>query len=139
MRGGHGLPSFFVAEIFIVNNLDTIVNAIGIAYGILLVLSVFVRNRVTESMRIDALFIKQSTENTRPLNLVVGLLVAGYGIYSLSAAKRTVSKSRTRKGLYAGQVGRVAAPPARGRLVAGLRIKELGPGSLKRRIATDLT
>ncbi|OGI50641.1 MAG: hypothetical protein A3A87_03770 [Candidatus Muproteobacteria bacterium RIFCSPLOWO2_01_FULL_60_18] len=86
MRGGHGLPSFFVAEIFIVNNLDTIVNAIGIAYGILLVLSVFVRNRVTESMRIDALFMKQSTENTRPLNLVVGLLVAGYGIYSLSAA-----------------------------------------------------
>jgi hypothetical protein len=69
-----------------VKNLDTIVNAIGIAYGILLVLSVFVRNRVTESMRIDALFMKQSTENTRPLNLVVGLLVAGYGIYSLSAA-----------------------------------------------------
>ena len=67
-------------------NLDTIVNAIGIAYGILLVLSVFVRNRVTESMRIDALFMKQPTENTRPLNLVVGLLVAGYGIYSLSAA-----------------------------------------------------
>lgn len=86
MREGHGLPSFFVEEIFIVNNLDTIVNAIGIAYGILLVLSVFVRNRVTESMRIDALFMKQSTENTRPLNLVVGLLVAGYGIYSLSAA-----------------------------------------------------
>src|SRR3989304_5986092 len=82
----------FVEEIFIVKNLDTIVNAIGIAYGILLVLSVFVRNRVTESMRIDALFMKQSTENTRPLNLV-----------------------------------------------AGLRIKESGPGSLKRRIATDLT
>ena len=76
----------FVEEIFIVKNLDTIVNAIGIAYGILLVLSVFVRNRVTESMRIDALFMTQSTENTRPLNLVVGLLVAGYGIYSLSAA-----------------------------------------------------
>lgn len=76
----------FVEEIFILKNLDTIVNAIGIAYGILLVLSVFVRNRVTESMRIDALFMKQSTENTRPLNLVVGLLVAGYGIYSLSAA-----------------------------------------------------
>ena len=76
----------FVEEIFIVKNLDTIVNAIGIAYGILLVLSVFVRNRVTESMRIDALFMKQPTENTRPLNLVVGLLVAGYGIYSLSAA-----------------------------------------------------
>ncbi len=65
--------------------MDTIVNAIGIGYGILLVLSVFVRTRVTESMRIDALFMKQATDSTRPVNLVVGLLVAGYGIYSLLA------------------------------------------------------
>lgn len=66
-------------------NFDIIANAIGIAYGIVLVLSVFVRSRVTETMRIDALFMKQYTESTRPLNLVIGLLVAGYGIYSLSA------------------------------------------------------
>jgi len=50
-----------------------------------LVLAAFVRSRFTEAMRIDALFMKQATDNTRPLNLVVGLLVAGYGIYSLSA------------------------------------------------------
>lgn len=66
-------------------NLDTIVNSIGVGYGIMLVLTAFVRNRITEPMRIDALFMKQYTENTRPVNLVVGLLVAGYGIYSLLA------------------------------------------------------
>ncbi len=68
-------------------NMDTLVNAIGIGYGILLVLTAFVRTRVTESMRIDALFIKQYTESTRPLNLIFGLLFAGYGAYSLLFGK----------------------------------------------------
>jgi hypothetical protein len=63
--------------------MDTIVNVIGIIYGIILILAAFVRNRVMESMRVDALFIPQPTETTRPMNLVVGILVAGYGIYSL--------------------------------------------------------
>ncbi|MDP2783636.1 MAG: hypothetical protein Q8O38_03430 [Sulfurimicrobium sp.] len=77
------LPNF-VPKAFVVKNLDTIVNVIGIAYGLLLVVAFFVRSKLTESMRVDALFIKQATEQTRPLNLVVGLLVAGYGIYSLA-------------------------------------------------------
>jgi hypothetical protein len=67
-----------------VKNLDTFVNALGVAYGILLIMTVFVRSKVTETMRVDALFMKQPSEQTRPLNLVVGLLVAGYGIYSLA-------------------------------------------------------
>lgn len=66
------------------NGMDTIVAMGGIIYGLLLILATFVRHRVTESLRIDALFIPQPTESTRPLNLIVGLLVAGYGIYSLS-------------------------------------------------------
>lgn len=66
------------------NNLDVFVNALGVAYGILLILTVFVRSKVTETMRVDALFMKQASEQTRPVNLVVGLLVAGYGIYSLA-------------------------------------------------------
>lgn len=65
------------------NNMDTIVNVIGITYGIILILATFVRTKFTESMRVDVLFIPQPTESTRPVNLVVGLLVAGYGIYSL--------------------------------------------------------
>ena len=66
-------------------NLDTIVTVVGIIYGLLLILATFVRSKVTESMRIDALFMPQPTDNTRPLNLVVGIAFAGYGIYSLLA------------------------------------------------------
>lgn len=64
-------------------NMDFIVLVVGIVYGLVLILATFVRHRLTESMRVDALFMPHPTENTRPLNLVVGLLVAGYGIYSL--------------------------------------------------------
>lgn len=64
-------------------NIDTVVNALGVAYGLLLILAVFVRTPVTESLRVDALFMKQASEQTRPLNLIVGVLVAGYAIYSL--------------------------------------------------------
>lgn len=64
-------------------NMDSIVLVVGIIYGLVLILTTFVRNRLTESMRVDALFMPHPTDSTRPLNLVVGLLVAGYGIYSL--------------------------------------------------------
>lgn len=63
--------------------LDTIVTIIGIIYGVLLVLTYFVRNKVTEAFRVDALFMRNPSEATRPLNLVAGILVAGYSIYSL--------------------------------------------------------
>ncbi len=64
------------------NHPDALVNAIGILYGTILILANFVRSRFTESMRIDALFMKEYTEQTRPLNLLAGLLIAGYAIYS---------------------------------------------------------
>jgi len=64
------------------NHPDALVNAIGILYGMILILANFVRSRFTESMRIDALFMKEYTEQTRPLNLLAGLLIAGYAIYS---------------------------------------------------------
>lgn len=63
--------------------MDTIVNAGAIAYGVLLMLAAFVRTPVTEALRIDSLFIPQAGEKTRPLNLVLGLLIAGYGAWSL--------------------------------------------------------
>ncbi len=64
-------------------DLDTIVTIIGIIYGVLLVLTYFIRNKITEAFRIDALFMPKPSEATMPLNLVVGILVAGYSIYSL--------------------------------------------------------
>jgi len=65
--------------------MNTWVNAGGIAYGAALVFAAFVRNGLTEALRVDALFIRDAGENTRPLNLVFGALIAGYGIYSLLA------------------------------------------------------
>ncbi len=65
------------------NHPDILINVIGILYGALLISAMFVRSKLTEAMRIDALFIRESTEKTRPLNLVAGVLIAGYGIYSL--------------------------------------------------------
>jgi hypothetical protein len=63
--------------------MDTIVNAGAVAYGLLLVLASFVRSPLTEALRVDTLFVPQAGEKTRPLNLVLGLLIAGYGAWSL--------------------------------------------------------
>jgi len=63
--------------------MDTTVNIIGVIYGLILILAFFVRNKALDSMRVDVLFMPQPTEKTRPVNLVVGFLVAGYAFYSL--------------------------------------------------------
>jgi hypothetical protein len=63
--------------------MSTAINAGAIAYGLLLVAATFVRTPLTEALRIDSLFIPQAGENTRPLNLVLGLAIAGYGVWSL--------------------------------------------------------
>ncbi len=67
------------------SNPDVFVNGLGVAYGTLLIAASFVRSGLTEAMRIDALFIKDYSEKTRPLNLLAGLLIAGYALYSLVA------------------------------------------------------
>jgi hypothetical protein len=63
--------------------MDTAVNAGAIAYGVALIASALVRTPLTEALRIDALFIPGAGEKTRPLNLILGLLIAGYGAWSL--------------------------------------------------------
>lgn len=63
--------------------MDILVNAGAVAYGVTLVLATFVRHPLTEAMRIDALFIPQANERTRPLNLLMGVAIAGYGAWSL--------------------------------------------------------
>jgi tRNA(Leu) C34 or U34 (ribose-2'-O)-methylase TrmL len=62
---------------------DILVNAGAVAYGVTLVVATFVRHPLTEAMRIDALFIPQANERTRPLNLLMGVAIAGYGAWSL--------------------------------------------------------
>jgi hypothetical protein len=49
------------------------------------VLAAFVRTPLTEALRVDALFIPQASEKTRPRNLVLGLAIAGYGAWALWA------------------------------------------------------
>jgi hypothetical protein len=63
--------------------MDTVVNAGAVAYGIVLILGVFLRSPVTEAMRVDTLFIPGAGEKTRLVNLFLGLLIAGYGAWSL--------------------------------------------------------
>ncbi len=65
------------------NHPDVLINLLGCLYGLVLMSAMFMRTRLTEAMRIDALFIPHYSEKTRPLNLLVGLLVAGYAAYSL--------------------------------------------------------
>ncbi len=66
--------------------MDQMIHFGAIAYGLLLVLGMFVRTPVTEALRIDALFIPQAGDASRPLNVLLGLLIAGYGAWSLWSA-----------------------------------------------------
>jgi hypothetical protein len=63
--------------------MDLIVTIGGILYGLLLIAATFVRNRFTETIRIDALFLPTPTDVSRILNLAVGLLLVGYNVYSV--------------------------------------------------------
>jgi hypothetical protein len=55
----------------------------GIAYGVLLIVATFLNNRVVESFRLDVIFMKQPTQATRMVNLVAGLAIIGYNVYTL--------------------------------------------------------
>lgn len=65
------------------NQADLMINLLGCSYGLVLIAATFLRTPLTEAMRIDALFIPHYSEKTRPLNLLAGMLVAGYALYSL--------------------------------------------------------
>ena len=65
--------------------MDQMIHVGAIAYGVLLMLGLFVRTPVTEALRIDAMFIPQAGDASRPLNGLLGLLIARYGAWSLGA------------------------------------------------------
>lgn len=66
--------------------MHNLVHVGAIVYGLLLVLSLFVRSPVTEALRIDTLFLPKAGEHTRLLNPLLGLCIAGYGAWSLFGA-----------------------------------------------------
>ncbi len=63
--------------------MDMIVNAGAVVYGLVLVMAAFSRHQLTEALRIDSLFLPQASERSRPLNLVFGIAIAGYGGWTL--------------------------------------------------------
>jgi len=63
--------------------MNNLVHIVGLVYGVALVLASVVNHPVTAALRVDALFLPQATERTRPLNLIFGGLVAGYATWSL--------------------------------------------------------
>jgi hypothetical protein len=63
--------------------MDLIVTIGGILYGLMLILATFVRNGLTEAIRIDALILPDPSDATRPLNVVAGFLLVAYSGYSL--------------------------------------------------------
>lgn len=64
-------------------SLDFELTIAGIAYGILLIVATFVNNRVIESFRLDVIFTRSPTPSTRYVNLVAGLVIIGYNVYTL--------------------------------------------------------
>lgn len=63
--------------------MDIVVNAGAVVYGLSLVVGGLVHTPLTEALRIDSLFLPQAGERTRPLNLILGVLIAGYGAWNL--------------------------------------------------------
>ncbi|NUM88950.1 MAG: hypothetical protein HUU37_07085 [Bdellovibrionales bacterium] len=55
----------------------------GIAYGVLLIAATFINNKVVEAFRLDAIFMRNPTQGTRFVNLVAGLAIIGYNVYTL--------------------------------------------------------
>ncbi len=60
-----------------------LVNIGGMLYGGVLVAAAFLRSRLTDAIRIDALLLPAANDSTRMLNLVIGFALIGYEIYGL--------------------------------------------------------
>jgi hypothetical protein len=63
--------------------MNNLVHIGAVVYGLALAAGAFMRHPLTEALRVDALFLPVASEKTRPLNLIFGALVAGYGAWSL--------------------------------------------------------
>ncbi|MBI5238113.1 MAG: hypothetical protein HY887_06790 [Deltaproteobacteria bacterium] len=64
-------------------SLDLALTLLGIAYGFILIAGFFIRNRFTEIFRLDKLFMANPSFATSGVNLIAGIAIAGYNIYSL--------------------------------------------------------
>lgn len=63
-------------------SMDFYLTIAGIAYGVLLIAATFVNNRVIEAFRLDTMFMRQPSPAARNINLVAGLAIIAYNVYS---------------------------------------------------------
>ena len=65
-------------------SMNLVLPLMGIAYGCVLIAAAFVNNKFIAAFRIDTLFApKHSSDSTKGINLVAGLALIGYNIYTL--------------------------------------------------------
>ena len=64
-------------------SLDMALTIGGIAYGLLLIAATFINNKILESFRLDVIFMKNPSQSTRGVNLVAGLALIGYNVYTM--------------------------------------------------------
>lgn len=87
LQAGPAGPAFSLAGTQAPTYLDPFMTSLvhigAIVYGLSLVATLFIRTPLTEALRIDSLFFPEAGEKTRPANLIVGVLIAGYGAWSL--------------------------------------------------------
>lgn len=62
---------------------ELILTYAGIAYGVLLIASTFINNRVIAAFRLDLMFMRNPPPAAKGINLVVGLLIIGYNVYTM--------------------------------------------------------
>ncbi|HBG45663.1 MAG TPA: hypothetical protein DDW94_01575 [Deltaproteobacteria bacterium] len=62
---------------------DTVLTLAGITYGVILILATFINHKALEAFRIDALIMRNPSQSSRGLNLVCGLAIIGYNVYTL--------------------------------------------------------
>ena len=65
------------------SSLNMTLNIITLVYGVILIFVAFKSNKITESFRLDTLFIPRPTQTTRMINLPAGLLAIGYTVYTM--------------------------------------------------------
>ena len=64
-------------------SMDLVLTIAGIAYGVLLIATYFINNKFLSAFRLDAIFMRNPSPSTRGINLVAGLALVGYNVYTL--------------------------------------------------------
>lgn len=62
---------------------DLVLTLAGIAYGVLLIAVTFINNKYLGAFRLDTMFMRDPSPSARGVNLVAGLAIIGYNLYTM--------------------------------------------------------